>query len=921
MQKTWRPTGSIASRIWRLVGISAFVAAFGCMFVAGYHVFRSERSALLARTLSTASDHSDAAAEAVSGGDAAFAQLIADRIANSAGAARVTLLNNEDRVFVSRAAPEHAMTASAPTGPVTAYAGRLWHDTFGGYQLNIPLKQGSLRVGQMLVDVPSNPLGASLLVLAVQQLAAALMVVVIALVLTHRGRRFITHPIENLLTAMEALASKGDYSQKIEPHGPDEIGSLIISFNGMVEELRTRDQRLSEHRRQLQELVIQRTRSLQDAAQIAEKSSHAKGDFLARMSHEIRTPMNGLVGMAELLDNTALDNHQHRMLRTMRSSADALLEIINDVLDFSKIEAGRLQILTEDFPIRGLLEEVCDLLASRAVAKGLELVVDVGAGVPSHANGDPLRIRQVLINLIGNAIKYTEQGEVVIGAALDGRDEQQFALRVEVADTGAGIPEDQIERIFEEFTQVDTFESRKHGGTGLGLAITRQLVTLMGGTVGVKSQVGVGSTFWVRLSLANAREAPKPDQWSVIGVRALMVVGNDAARNAIQKLLEASGAWSVGVATAHRGLEKLALEQAFDLVIVDQDLPDLSGLAFLERLRGSSALAAVPTIMLTRTASPAGTSSDSVCEPDAWLAKPVRWPRLQEAIDRCLGRISADNKSKDDSSSALVRSLGLKVLLVEDSPVNTEVAVGMLEAIRCSVTAVDNGELGVENALGETFDVVLMDCQMPLMDGFEATRKIRSGEAHHGRPNVPIIAITANALPGDRERCLAAGMTDFISKPFTLKRLSSVIRAVAGTAAVRSAAEIQTAEQTGDTSRLPVIEFGQIEELRALGRPQLVRKTLLMFLQQSAALLREMDGALQAGDLAVVERATHTLRSSSLNVGGRRLAVAAGACESMARDGNAAGATAAAAKLRPEFSLLSSALAELLDAEQQGCVA
>ena len=921
MQETWRPTGSIASRIWRLVGISAFVAAFGSMFVGGYHVFRSERSALLARTDSIISDRSAAAAEAISGGDAAFAQLIADGIAVSAGAAKVTLLGNDDRVFVSRIAPEHAMTAAAPTGPVSAYAGRLWHDAFGGYLISVPLKHESLAVGQMIVDVPSNELGASLLMLAAQQLAAALIVVMIAFVLTNRGRRFITGPIENLLAAMEALTSKGDYSQKIAPHGPDEIGSLIISFNGMVDELRTRDQRLSEHRRLLQEQVIQRTRSLQDAAQIAEKSSHAKGDFLARMSHEIRTPMNGLAGMAELLGNTALDDHQRRMLRTMRSSADALLEIINDVLDFSKIEAGHLQILSEDFQIRGLLEEVCELLASRASAKHLELVVDVAAGVPSQANGDPLRIRQVLINLIGNAIKYTDQGEVVVRAALEGRDEHQLALRVEVADTGAGIPEDQIERVFEEFTQLDTFESRKHGGTGLGLAITRQLVTLMGGTVGVNSQVGVGSTFWVRLPLANAREALKPDQWSVIGVRALVVVGNDAARNAIQKMLEAAGAWSEGVSTAHRGLEKLALEPTFGFLIVDQSLPDLSGDAFLERLRSSSALAALPVIMLTQTDTPAAAAADSACEPDAWLPKPVRWPRLQAAVDRCLGRASAESKPKDDSSSMLVRSLGLKVLLVEDSPVNTEVAVGMLEALRCSVTAVDNGELGVENALGEAFDVVLMDCQMPLMDGFEATRKIRSGEAHHGRANVPIIAITANALPGDRERCLAAGMTDFISKPFTLKRLSSVIRAVAGTVAVRSAAEVETAEQTGDTSRLPIIEFGQIEELRALGRPQLVRKTLLMFLQQSAALLREMDGALQAGDLAVVERVTHTLRSSSLNVGGRRLAVAASACESMARDGNAAGAKAAAGNLRPEFSLLSSALAELLDAEQQGRVA
>ncbi len=921
-RKAWRRTGSIARRVWRLVGVAALVAASGGMAVASYHVYVSERSALLARTIAIASDHASQAAEAVSIGDAAFGRLISERVVRATRAIKVTLQDSDGKALVSRDVPFNAMTDPSVSWPAADYMGRLWQETFGGYQASVPLRYRKYEVGQMIVEVPSNSLGASLLILAAQQLAAVLVIMVMALAVTQRGRRFITDPIENLLAAMDLLTSKGNYSQQLEPHGPDEIGSLIISFNGMVNELRIRDQRLTEHRRQLQEQVIQRTRSLQDATQVAEKSSHAKGDFLARMSHEIRTPMNGLVGMAELLANTSLDHHQHRMLRTMRSSADALLEIINDVLDFSKIEAGHLQVLSEDFPVRGLFEEVCELLASRAGAKNLELVVDVSAGLPSHANGDPLRIRQVLINLIGNAIKYTEHGQVVVHAAMDGRDENQFTLRVEVADTGAGIPEDQIERVFEEFTQLDTFESRKHGGTGLGLAITRQLVTLMGGSVGAQSQVGKGSTFWVKLPLANAREASKPDQWSLVGVRALVVVENEAACKAIQKLLESAGAWSAGVATAHRAFEKLALEQSFGLVIFDQQLPDLSGREFLERLRGTSALATVPVVMLTPLTTPlTDTLPASTCEPDARLAKPVQLPRLQESVDRALGRISPDSKSKEDSSSSLHRSLGLKVLLVEDSPVNTEVAVGMLEALRCSVTAVDNGELGVENALGTSFDVVLMDCQMPLMDGYEATRRIRSGEAHHGRPNVPIIAITANALQGDRERCLAAGMTDFISKPFTLKRLSSVIRAVAGTAAVRSAIEVETAVQTGDTTRLPIIEFGQIEELRALGRPQLVRKTLLMFLQQSDNLLKELDGAFESGQLDVVERIAHTLRSSSLNVGGRRLAVAAAACEAMAKDRNASGARTTSVKLRPEFTMLSCALTELLDAEQKGQVA
>jgi CheY-like chemotaxis protein/HPt (histidine-containing phosphotransfer) domain-containing protein len=618
--------------------------------------------------------------------------------------------------------------------------------------------------------------------------------------------------------------------------------------------------------------------------------------------------------MAELLQNTQLDSRQLQMLHTMRSSADALLEIINDILDFSKIEAGRLQVTSEDFAVVELIEEVCDLLAARAQERGLELVCHVDGKVPAWCNGDPIRFRQVLTNLLGNAIKYTEQGHIAVHAVVTGEEERGFRLRIAVEDTGLGIPDEEIENVFEAFTQIDSFETRKHGGTGLGLAITRQLVDLLGGDVGVSSKLGQGSTFWFELPLARAARVPKQaDPWSIAAVPILLVQDQEAAAQAITELLQAAGASVARVNTGGRAMERLALAGQFEAVIVDHALPDMSGAEFLERVR-TSGLPAVPVIMLTPVVT-AG-NGEVACEPDEWLPKPVRRVRLAEAVDHALGRADPSRPRSGTAQGSVIRTLGLDVLLVEDSPVNQEVACGMLDALGCRVVCAGDGTLGVEHALGRHFDVVLMDCQMPLMDGFEATRKIRTGEVHAERPPVPIIAITANALPGDRERCLAAGMTDFISKPFTLRKLQAVMQAVTGVSGDPTRVDAPR-EKNADTRDLPVIEVGQIEELRSLGRPQIVRQAILLFLKQAAQKLDELDVAMQGAELPEVEQAAHALKSSSLSVGGRRFAAAAADCEDAAREGNAEAAKSAARRLRPEFRELCRALSALAQADER----
>jgi len=901
LQKVWRPSGSLSSRMRTLVGFTAVAAMLAGALLSSVYVFAGRSGLIADDARDAARRYRAAAANAAWFGDATAAQKVTDLVAAGGHFRSVTMLDAQGNTLArSTAAEEDADRLGRFLPAVT---------------VRLPLEAEYEDVGALQVTASRGPALEALLWLVPLQATALAIALGVALVATGRLRATIARPVQGLIEIMEHVARDKDYGAKAQPEGPDEIGILINSFNDMLYQIRERDEHLADHRRQLQEQVAERTRKLEEAAREAEHSSRAKGDFLARMSHEIRTPMNGVVGMAELLQNTPLDERQLRMLQTMRRSADALLEIINDILDFSKIEAGRLQVVNEDFGLVDLFEEVCELLASKAQERGLELVCDVDGAVPTHASGDAVRLRQVVVNLLGNAVKYTEQGHVIVRSRVVGEDGGRFRLRVEVEDTGLGIPAEELETVFEAFTQVDSFETRKHGGTGLGLAITRQLVGILGGEVGVSSKLGQGSTFWFELPLAQAAHPPRPEPWALPETRVLLVQPHEPSAAVTSALLGQAGATVVTVATGQRALEKLALDGPYGLAVVDRNLPDMDGNEFLERL-GSSGLAAVPVVMLTPAASSGRPAEGAACEPDEWLAKPVRRQRLRETVERALGLAAPATPDVVDSAPATaLRDLGLKVLLVEDSPVNLEVASGMLDALGCEVVTAGDGTLGVEYALGRHFDIVLMDCQMPLMDGYEATRKIRAGEAANGRAAVPIVAITANALPGDRERCLESGMTDFISKPFTLRKLQAVMQAVTG-ASGRAAGAVPAAADDF-TATHPVIEVGQIEELRSLGRPQLVRQAILLFLKQAAEKLDEVQSALAGGNLEQVGFAAHALKSASLSLGGRRFAAVAGACEAAARGGDADAAQAEARRLRPEFRSLCKALTELAQTEER----